>query len=174
MQTFEKIYTENYEGVLRHINMRVQDMSVAEELTNDVFMKVHKHLGDYDETKSAIPTWVRFIANNIVIDHFRCNRYANNRVSASDFNNDGEGIEEFQFVAEDQADTDLERSELGQKIMSSFRSLKPKYRRVAVLYFMNQKQYKEIAEILDIPMGTVFGMISRCRAMLQESLVAIR
>ena len=128
MQTFEKIYTENYEGVLRHINMRVQDMSVAEELTNDVFMKVHKHLGDYDETKSAIPTWVRFIANNIVIDHFR----------------------------------------------SSFRSLKPKYRRVAVLYFMNQKQYKEIAEILDIPMGTVFGMISRCRAMLQESLVAIR
>jgi len=174
MQTFEKIYAENYDGVLRHINMRVQDMSVAEELTNDVFMKVHKHLGDYDETKAGIPTWIRFIANNTCIDHFRCNRYANNRVSASDFNNDGEGIEEFQFMSEDSADTDLERSELGQKIMSSFRSLKPKYRRVAVLYFMNQKQYKEIAEILDIPMGTVFGMISRCRAMLQDSLVTVR
>ena len=173
MQTFEEIYSENYEGILNHINIRVSNPEIAEELTNDVFMKVHKHLGDYDETKSAIPTWVRFIAHNTVIDHFRCNRYANNRTSASDFNN-GEGITEFEFVSEGSADTELERSELGQKIMSSFRSLKPKYRRVAVLYFMNQKQYKEIAEILDIPMGTVFGMISRCRAMLQNSLVAVR
>ena len=173
MQTFEKIYSENYESILRHISIRVNSPEIAEELTNDVFMKVHKHMGDYDSTKSAVPTWVRTIANNTIIDHFRCNRYANNRTSASDFNN-GEGISEFEFVSDDSADSDLERSELGQKIMSSFRSLKPKYRRVAVLYFMNQKQYKEIAEILDIPMGTVFGMISRCRAMLQESLVAIR
>jgi RNA polymerase sigma-70 factor (ECF subfamily) len=173
MQTFEKIYNDNHENILRHINMRVNSPEIAEELTNDVFMKVHKHMGDYDETKSAVTTWVRFIAKNIIIDHFRCNRYANHRVSASDFNQDN-GITEFEFVSEASADTDLERSELGQKIMSSFRSLKPKYRRVAVLYFMNQKQYKEIAEILDIPMGTVFGMISRCRAMLQNSLVAVR
>lgn len=173
MQTFEEIYSENYENILTHVSIRVSNPEIAEEITNDVFVKVHKHMGNYDETKSAIPTWVRTIANRTVIDHFRCNRYANNRVCASDFNNDN-GINEFEFKTEISADFDLERSELGQKIMSSFRSLKPKYRRIAVLYFMNQKQYKEIAEILDIPMGTVFGMISRCRAMLQESLVAVR
>lgn len=172
-KTFEEIYAENYDSILRHINIRVNDPEVAEELVNDVFMKVHKHMGNYDESRSAIPTWVRNIANNTIIDHFRCNRYANNRTSASDFNN-GEGISEFQFTSPEEADTDIENSELGQEIMNSFRSLKPKYRRVAVLYFLNQKQYKEIAEILNIPMGTVFGMISRCRAMLQDSLVTVR
>jgi len=90
---------------------------------------------------------------------------------SSDFSNDN-GIDEFQFVADAEADSEMDREELSAKIMKSFRGLKPKYRKIAVLFFMNQKSYKEIAEILDVPMGTVFGMISRCRKMLQTSLTA--
>jgi len=171
MKTFEKIYSENYSDTLNYINWRINNSEIAEELTNDVFVKVHKHLANFDESQSTFSTWLRNITNNTVIDHFKTNHYGRNFTMSSDFSNDN-GIDEFQFVADAEADSEMNREELSAKIMKSFRGLKPKYRKIAVLFFMNQKSYKEIAEILDVPMGTVFGMIHRCRAMLQTSLTA--
>lgn len=166
---FEKIYTEQYENVLTHINMNVKNLQVAEDLTSEVFIKVLNNIHNYDEAKATIPTWVRFISNNIIIDHHRTNHYGNNVINSSDFNND-EGIEEFQFITDETAEQTIYSEELSTKIANSFNALKPKYRKVANLYFMKEKTYKEVAEILEIPMGSVKGMISRCRDMLQSTL----
>jgi len=49
-------------------------------------------------------------------------------------------------------------------------TLKPKYQRIAELYFLQDKPYNEVAELLEIPLGTVKGMINRVRTMLQAEL----
>ena len=68
----------------------------------------------------------------------------------------------------------MESNELNIGINNAFANLKPKYKRIAELYFLEDKQYNEIAEICNVPMGTVKGMISRCREMLQSELNNVR
>lgn len=171
MKTFEKIYAENYSDTLNYINWRINNPELAEELTNDVFVKVHKHLPNFKKEESALSTWLRNITNNILIDHFRTNHYGRNFSMSSDFNNDN-GIAEFQFVSEAEADTEMKAEEMNTKIDKSFSGLKPKYRVFAELFFRQERTYKEIAYILDVPMGSVQGMIHRCRVLLQTSLIA--
>jgi len=164
------IYEKYYQSVYHFVLGRVNHTENAEEIANDVFIKAHKHRHNYNVHTAKVSTWLFSIAKNAVIDFYRTN-HADHYVKVSDFVDDS-GKEVYQFT--DNSVDVVENNELAEQIMSAFTSLKPKYRRVAELFFLNQKQYKEIAEILDIPMGTVFGMISRCRAMLQDSLVAVR
>ena len=78
----------------------------------------------------------------------------------------------FNFVAPEQskADNEVLTKELHGKIAKAFRTLKPKYRKIAILYFLRDLPYVEIAEIVNVPMGTVKGMISRARQKLQAEL----
>jgi RNA polymerase sigma factor (sigma-70 family) len=61
-------------------------------------------------------------------------------------------------------------AEIKGKINNAIDKLDVKYRRVAILYFLWEYEYSEIAIILNVPMGTVKGMLSRSRAKLQDSL----
>ena len=64
----------------------------------------------------------------------------------------------------------MDNVDKSEKIVKAFENLKPNYRKIAELYFIEDKQYNEIADICNIPLGTVKGMISRCREMLQSEL----
>ena len=165
------IYSKYYQSIYYFILSRVNHIEDAEEIVNDVFIKAYKHLHNYDVHVAKINTWLFTIAKNAVIDFYRIN-HSDKYKNVSDFTDTDTGKEIYQFV--DSTSDVIENNELAEQIQSAFENLKPKYRKVAELFFLNQKQYKEIAEILDIPMGTVFRMISRCRAMLQESLVTVR
>jgi RNA polymerase sigma factor (sigma-70 family) len=167
----ETLYTKYYQLVYHFILGKVNHVEDAEEIANDVFIKAHKNRANYDVHTAKINTWLFAIAKNAVIDFYRTN-HTDQYVNVSNFADAETGKEVYQFI-DDSADV-VENNELAEQIRLAFVGLKPKYRKVADLFFLHQKQYKEIAEILDIPMGTVFGMISRCRAMLQKSLVAVR
>lgn len=165
------IFAKYYEMILNHIKQRVSSNEDAEDLTSKVFVKAHRNLHSFNEETSAMSTWLHVIANNLVKDHYRTNHYGRNTTMTTDLSTDiGDHEFEFDFVCEAEADGAMKSEELSEKIMSAFRALKPKYRKVAVMYFMNERSYKEIADGLDIPMGSVKGMISRCRAMLQNTL----
>ena len=70
MQTFNEIYSEYYSYVLNFISQKVS-RDVAEELTNDVFMKVNNNLDRFNPEKSKMSTWIISIAKNAIIDNFR-------------------------------------------------------------------------------------------------------
>jgi len=167
--SFEKIYSKYYSSVLNSINFRVHNLTVAEDITADVFVKVYKHLADFDSTKSALGTWIRNISNNSVIDYFRAEKNNKLKISTTDIC-DEDGKEYYQFVSESRADLEVDRNEFMSNVGKAFRTLRPNYRKVAVLYFLRDKPYNEIAEICNIPLGSVKGMIARCRAKLQVEL----
>jgi RNA polymerase sigma-70 factor (ECF subfamily) len=169
---FKAMYNENYTIVLNYINSKIHNLEVAQEITNDVFIRVNKHLVNFNPELSSFKTWVRTITNNCIIGFYRQNKNAGLKVNVSNFVDD-EGKEFFQFVDESNgsySDSNLDNVELSESILKAFRTLKPNYRKIAVLFFLRQKQYDEIAEICNVPIGTVKGMIARSREMLQGNL----
>jgi RNA polymerase sigma factor (sigma-70 family) len=176
----QEVYIEFRESVFHHILSIIKNYHDSEEVCNNVFLKM-KRVCENDETKfnknkSTLPTWIRTITRTLILDYFRTNhqdRYTpvSNFVSDSNENQDGLKVY-FNFVApkSSNADKKVLTDELQAKIVKAFHDLKPKYRRVAVLYFIREHEYGEIAKMLNVPMGTVKGMISRCRAKLQDSL----
>lgn len=165
---FTAIYNAFYSEILNYVTYKMNNRMVAEDITSEVFVKVYNNLETYDSSKAQFNTWLYFIANNTIIDYYRKNKNVNN-VSISDYIND-EGKETMQFEATYNDVNDIESKELRESITKAFEGLKPKYQKVATLLFLEQKKYNEIADICNIPMGSVKGMVNRCRAMLQSQL----
>jgi RNA polymerase sigma-70 factor (ECF subfamily) len=172
LQRFNKIHAKHFNEILNYIKFKVNCVEDAEEICIDTFEKACRYMDSFDESKSKLGTWLHNIANTCISDHYKKdgNAYRYNEISTSDFADEESGLDRFQFVEVESADSLAENNELHNKIVRAFRSLKPKYRKIATLYFLREKEYAEIAEICDVPMGTVKGMISRCRAMLQMEL----
>jgi RNA polymerase sigma factor (sigma-70 family) len=168
---FNKEYNENKDDVFNYLNWKIGDVHHAEDLTIDVFMKAER---TYNKEKASIcsfSSWLRTTANSAIIDYYRTN-HSDKYHAVSDFVNNETGEETFQFNAyrDSEADFALTNSELKERIGKAFSSLKPKYQRIAKLFFLDEEPYEEIAKVCNVPMGTVKGMISRCREMLQAEL----
>lgn len=168
MKTFAQHYTENYQAVLTHVVTYVKDVAVAEDITSDAFEKALKHFDEFNSDRANFQTWVKFIAKNTMLDNFR-NKYGRNTTSQENYV-DSEGEYVIQPMTDDSADSETLNAELRKEILTAIRSLKPAYRKVAILRFVQEKEYNEIAETLQIPMGSVKGMVSRARATLQTVL----
>jgi RNA polymerase sigma-70 factor (ECF subfamily) len=170
--TMEQIYKENYNDILNYIYYKVQNKTIAEDIASDVFYKVlNTSLSTFNEEKCKISTWLHRVAISCIQDYHRGETGYHNKLSVavSDFVND-EGKEVFQFLAPEEANHLVETNEFSSRVADAFRGLKPKYRKVAILFFLRDKEYSDIAEICQIPMGSVKGMISRIRERLQTEL----
>ena len=171
--TIDYIYKTYYRDILNHITFKIGGRKeIAQELTNDVFLAANEHLLNYDVQKAKVKTWLFFIAKNKVIDFYRQNGQAkhSNNISISDFVDNETGNEYFTISDNNSASDYIENNEMFENIHNVMNQLKPKYKQIAELYFFENKKYDEIANILVIPMGTVKGMISRVRTMLQGEL----
>jgi len=167
-----EVYNQQKDRVFNHVLRVVKNVHNAEEITNDVFLKLHKYPYNPENEKGAsLESWIITITNSVVFDFFRSNKKHQvlNHVNGY---TDESGKESFDFVApvSTNADKSILTGETQQQIVAAFHKLKPKYRRVASLYFISGKKYSEIATMLNVPEGTVKGMLNRARAKLQESL----
>lgn len=169
---FNEMYAENYRPISIFISRTIKDKMLVEDLLQETFIKAFKCFDTmYKAEKSSVSTWLHNIAKNTVIDHVRkC--YDDKFILVSQFatedNESGDKI--FNFASTSTDDNQLENDELRQQIKKSISSLTPKYRMIAKLYFKNECTYKEIGTLLELPEGSVKGMIFRVREMLQASL----
>ena len=166
--TIESLYKLHYQGILNFINMKLHNLEVAEELTNDTFIKALQNMHLYNAEKSNISTWLHNIAKNCVIDYYRKDQ-SDKYINVSNFT-DESGKEMYQFTDNNRTDTILENKELSENIKKAMSTLKPKYQKVAELFFIKDQPYNEIAEALEMPVGSVKGMVFRIKEMLQGRL----
>ncbi|MDD4922202.1 MAG: sigma-70 family RNA polymerase sigma factor [Bacteroidales bacterium] len=169
-QNFNQFYAENFNKTVNYISFKVKSLQTAEDLTQNVFTNLYKHFNEYNESKGKLTTWLRKFVNNEIIDHARTNQYGKNCINVGEFVDHETGTEFFQFVGDNETNAEVENNELSAKIEKAFKGLKPAYRTIAELYFIKQMKYNEMVEICGLPMGTIKGMISRCRTMLQAEL----
>ena len=171
-----EIYTEYSKMVFGYLNWKLGDIHDAEEVTNDVFIKIMR-LQENPETSfndnlSAFPTWLHNITKSVLIDFTRTN-HQDKYKAVSDFS-DADGNPFFQFKSPDDAQKQMERKELRDRINTAIANLKPNYRKIAELRFEKELKYEEIALELDLPEGTVKGMVNRCKKMLKKELDDLR
>lgn len=171
MENFNKIYADNHKMILGFIIRKVNDLHVAEELTNDVFMKVYKHLDNYDSEKSAIKTWIMNITSNTVIDYYRKKKLQTISLN-KDFDNGTKKnflIDKFTCHTPTPYEA-LNSKEKMNKIDNVISELGKSEFEVAYYYFKEELTYQEIADVMQINLGTVKAKISRARKSLQAKL----
>ena len=140
----------------------------AEDVAQEVFIKVFGMLERYDD-RYAFRSWIFKIAANQSIDFIRRNRV---KLQSLDEPMDYKG-EEIERQLPDEAPTPeetVETLEIGQLLLRITDELPPHYRSMIVLRHQEQLSYEEIAEVLDLPLGTVKARIHRARALMKDKL----
>jgi RNA polymerase sigma-70 factor (ECF subfamily) len=168
------IYNKYFKQIFNYVLNKIHKYEIAQEITQDIFLKVNEHINNYDVDRASLKTWIYKIANNKVIDYWRSleNRTKDLKTQISDFQ-DENGKEYFQIADNSDIETYTNGIEINEAVSLALSNLKPEYRKIAELCFIEGLKYNEISEKLNIPMGTVKGNINRIRAMLQESLQSV-
>lgn len=171
---FNQIYKDNYSLVYGWVIAKVKNTERTEEITNDVFIKVHQHLAVYDCERAKLSTWLYEITKNKIVDYFRSEgMYCSRFVNVDNFtNDDDEQVDTSNFfVGYSKTDKSIENNELKAKLKSVFNTLNDNQRKVARLFFIQKLQYSEIADILNISMDNVKVTINRARQLMQSQLI---
>lgn len=140
----------------------------AEDLTQEVFIKVYQGLKRYDRDAGGFPTWIAAVARNHAIDHYRRRREERARLTER-----GDGLAALEAPGERQ-DRLLEREERAQLVRRAVRALPNELREALVLCDLEGLAYDEIAESLGVPLGTVKSRINRGRLELARRLLRRR
>jgi RNA polymerase sigma factor, sigma-70 family len=150
--------------------------SDAEDLTQDVFLKLYKNLSSFDLQKGSFQTWITTLARNLLVDHFRRTRLdrASDSLDAT-FDGEEDGPTMADRLADPRPSQEHHVSSLEQKsrIQAALKQLSPELREAVILRDLEDMDYKEIAQVLRIPEGTVKSRISRGRGELARLLQRI-
>lgn len=169
--TVDKIFRSEYNNISNYIRMRINNNSDVDDITSEVFFKVSKCIDTYDNTKK-LSTWLLTIANNAIIDHYRKNKYNCNYIKVSEFvNEDGKEMFQFSSLKNLNADYNINNNDIARRIDKAIDKLPQlNLKQIAKMFFIDQLNYIEIAEILQIPLGSVKGFIFKVRELLQIEL----
>ncbi len=145
----------------------------AEDLAQEVFIKMYRTLASYDSAKGAFVTWVTTITRNLLVDHFRKSkqdRMTDSLDAASSSHEDAQPLSE---QIQDQSappDARVRSREVGETVHAALGKLSPELREAVILRDLQDMDYKEIAAVLRVPEGTVKSRINRGRAELARLL----
>ena len=150
----------------------VRDRSLAEDLAQEAFIRAFNAIGSYNPGYK-FSSWMFKIAHNLTIDHLRKRRLdtisihgSPNAVTADEQARTSLVLES----SEERPDAYVENLELGTQIETAIGRLRPEYRAVTLLRHVEGYSYQEIADILEIPLGTVKTYIHRARLELKAAL----
>jgi RNA polymerase sigma-70 factor (ECF subfamily) len=147
----------------------VHDRTLAEDLTQDAFVKAFSRLDTYQSAQGKFSNWLFKIAHNTAIDHLR--RSSLDVVPLDSGEPDTADLHA--LLSDPDAATPLdhaERGNLSEALAAAVERLRPEYREVIVLRHQEGLAYEEIAEIAGLPLGTVKTYIHRARKDLAELL----
>ena len=165
----EKAYselTQKYQKPLYfHVRKMIRNPDFAEDLVQDIFLKAFKSLKNY-KNDYAFSTWLYRIATNHTIDYLRKIKLETLSIHADDSDDTHATI---QLADEDSfTDEPMIRLERKNKVHEAIDQLPEKYREVILKRHIEEKSYQEIAEEMDIPLGTVKAHIFRARELLYK------
>ena len=154
----------------------VRDRELAEDLAQETFIKVLNAIDSY-RPEYKFSSWIFKIANNAAIDQLRRRSLDTLSLDGSPHAESAEAIEATTLQVGDGRESQLDEvanRELGAMIEEAIGQLRPEYRNCILLRHVEGRPYEEIAEMLDLPLGTVKTYIHRARNELRILLAAIR
>jgi RNA polymerase sigma-70 factor, ECF subfamily len=154
----------------------VRDREQAEDLAQETFVKVFNNITRYDP-RYKFSSWIFKIASNQTIDHLRRKELDTVSLDGSRQARTQEEAESSRISVESSGPNPeefVEARELGAEIEAAIGGLRPEYRTAIVLRHVEGRAYEEIAEIMEVPLGTVKTYIHRARTELRDVLAHLR
>jgi len=154
----------------------VRDRETSEDLAQDTFVKVLNNVERY-RPEFKFSSWLFKIANNVAIDHLRKRQLNTISTDGSRHATTAAEVEASSFDVVEPGQNALEQltsQELGTAIERAVARLRPMYRSCILLRHVEGRSYEEIAQMLDLPLGTVKTYIHRARHELRRELAHLK
>lgn len=155
----ERIYIDYHPKVMAYINSRINNTYEAEDLAQNVFLKVYSKLDDFDSTKSSISTWIYNITKNTLIDYFR--------TRPRDLH---EEIPEYIADTEDTPEEGCILEEQQQMLAAALSELSSVERDVIILRYYKNYNLTKISEMMALPYGQVKRIHAKALSKLNKEL----
>jgi len=151
---FEALFREFSPEVYRWILRILRDTAASEDALVEAFWRAHRGRARFDPSRS-FGAWMRRIATHVALDHLKRARRRGRTEPADE-----------RIAARPGPDPDVKRL-----VARAFASLPPKLQIVAVLALVDERPYSEIADALDVPIGTVKSRVFRATRALRAELL---
>lgn len=138
----------------------------AEDLTQEVFLRVFRSLGNFRAGQGSFAVWLGRLTRNLLIDHYRASK-------ADRATDSIEGLlpmMEASTARRERTDGMLAGREASELLQAGLQKLSPELRETVILRDLEEMEYREIAQVLQIPEGTVKSRLNRGRAELARVL----
>ena len=145
----------------------------AQDLTQEVFIKIYRTLNSFDTERGAFMTWVTTVTRNLLVDHFRKTKQDRITDSLDAAPAEREDAQPLSEQIRDQSltpDARAQSVEVGETVHKALQKLSPDLREAVILRDLQDMDYKDIAVTLKVPEGTVKSRINRGRAELARLL----
>lgn len=162
-ETLLRAYTRKLYNLCYRFTGRTDE---AEDLTQEIFVKVYQTLRTFDAAQGAFSTWLNRVARNHLVDHYR--RTRKDRVTSS-LEDQLATLEERPSVGMEPVGH-VESRERQEVLQQALNRLSPDLREAVVLRDLHDLDYQEIAQVLGVPPGTVKSRINRGRLELARVL----
>jgi RNA polymerase sigma-70 factor (ECF subfamily) len=168
---FQTVYDAFYDKIRYYVGRLVGETD-AEDVTQEVFVKVDKHIGGFEGTCS-LSAWLYRVATNTALDKLRSKAHRQDQQTSSlSETENGSAKDVPSDVAEDKkalsADREAVRAEMTECIREFVGRLPPDYQTVMVLSELKELKNQEIADILDVSLHAVKIRLHRARARLKQ------
>ena len=168
-KTAFELLIKKYQRRIFHLIYRItQDPAVVEPLAQDVFLKAYRSISSFRGT-SRFYTWLYRIAVNTALSHIKRESVAEHREKHLEYDLETSGPPVDSMKPEDPEQLFM-RKEFFTHLLASVRGLPEELRTAIVLREFTGLNYEEIAEVMQVPLGTVRSRIFRARARLREML----
>jgi RNA polymerase sigma-70 factor (ECF subfamily) len=158
-----RILVERYESkIARYAKRFFFDGEEGKDLVQEIFIKAYVNIQSFDASRRFSP-WIYRIAHNEFVNNIKKRQKERENVSLFDFD-----VLFPHLVAKETADDGFNKVEMKQMLDHSLDKLDGKYKEPLVLYYFEDMDYREIADILHIPISTVGVRLQRGRAMLKK------
>jgi len=164
-----------WETIVRQFHQRIYNLAYrftgrfdeAEDLTQEIFLKLYRSLNSYRPESGALVTWMVRVGRNHIIDHYR--KFKTERTQTDSLEVEYEKAEENPARYKSPAEA-LEQLELSERVHRALLKISEDLREAVILRDLEEFTYEEIADMLNVPIGTVKSRINRGRADLARFL----
>jgi RNA polymerase sigma factor (sigma-70 family) len=162
MQAFRTLIKQHERLVSHMIARLIDNAEDREELCQDVFLKVHGKLSEFN-FQSKLSTWIATIAYRHAINHLR-----KTKIKVSDIPDEDRFTAH--FISQENPGEQLEDKNIDEWVLKFIDRLPVQYKAVLTMYHLDGMTYPEIGEATGMPEGTVKNYLFRARALVKESV----
>lgn len=162
-KSFEALALPHLDLVYRVARRLVRNEHEAEDLAQETFFKAYRAFDTYEVRHFGIRPWLLKILNNTFL-----NRVAREKKAPKA--TDHQTLEETHAADQPLAPPELDFDHLDEEVKSAIERLSPEFRAVLLLWATMEFSYQEIADMLELPIGTVMSRLHRARQQLTRSL----